>query len=48
MTRWLLLAACLVAAAQARTAWRRDRQLNGRDVRRVTHRLDALVAAGLA
>jgi hypothetical protein len=46
--RWLLVAACLVAAAEARTAWRRDRQLNGRDVRRVTHRLDALVAAGHA
>ena len=44
--RWLLLAACLVAAAEARAAWRRDRQLNGRDVRRVTHRLDVLVAAG--
>ncbi len=46
MIRWLLLAACLVAAAEARAAWRRDRRLNGRDVRRVTHRLDALVAAG--
>ena len=48
MIRWLLLAACLVAAAEARAAWRRDRQLNGRDVRRVTHRLDVLVAAGHA
>jgi tight adherence protein C len=46
--RWLLLAACLVAAAEARAAWRRDRRLNGRDVRRVTDRLDALVAAGRA
>jgi tight adherence protein C len=46
--RWLLLAACLVAAVEARAAWRRDRRLNGRDVRRVTHRLDALVAAGHA
>jgi tight adherence protein C len=46
--RWLLLAACLVAATEARAAWRRDRQLNGRDLRRVTHRLDALVAAGHA
>ncbi len=46
--RWLLLAACLVAAAEARAAWRRDRRLNGRDVRRVTHRLDVLVAAGHA
>jgi len=46
--RWLLLAACLVAAAEARAAWRRDRQLNGRDARRATHRLDALVAAGQA
>jgi tight adherence protein C len=44
--RWLLLVACLVAATEARAAWRRDRRLNGRDVRRVTHRLDALVAAG--
>jgi tight adherence protein C len=46
--RWLLLAACLAAAAEAGAAWRRDRQLNGRDVRRVTHRLDLLVAAGQA
>jgi tight adherence protein C len=46
--RWLLLAACLVAATEARAAWRRDRQLNGRDLRRVTHRLDTLVAAGHA
>jgi tight adherence protein C len=46
--RWLLLAACLVAAAEARAAWRRDRRLNGRDARRVTDRLDALVAAGRA
>jgi tight adherence protein C len=46
--RWLLLAACLVAAAEARAAWRRDRQLNGRDARQATHRLDVLVAAGHA
>jgi tight adherence protein C len=46
--RWLLLAACLVTAAEARAAWRRDRLLNGRDLRRVTHRLDVLVAAGQA
>jgi tight adherence protein C len=46
--RWLLLAACLVATAEARAAWRRDRQLNGRDLRRVTHRLDVLVAVGHA
>ena len=48
MIRWLLLASCLVAAAEARAAWRRDRQLNGRDATRATHRLDALVAAGRA
>ncbi len=48
MTRWLLLAVCLAAAAEARAAWRRDRQLNGRDLRRVTHWLDVLVAAGQA
>ncbi|HEV8452130.1 MAG TPA: type II secretion system F family protein [Gaiellales bacterium] len=48
MIRWLLVAACLVAAAEARAAWRRDRRLNGRDVRRVTHRLDVLVAVGHA
>jgi tight adherence protein C len=46
--RWLLLAACLVTAAEARAAWRRDRQLNGRDLRRVTDRLDVLVSAGRA
>jgi tight adherence protein C len=46
--RWLLLAVCLVAGAEARAAWRRDRRLNGRDPRQVTDRLKALVAAGRA
>ena len=46
MIRWVLLLACLAILAEARSEWRRDRRLNGRDRPQASQRLAPLIAVG--